>query len=180
MVGELVNQFLHKSNIDVLLVQDPPRTWLLQHSIGRFNLFCSAKVDSLTAILVNCFWQASLVPVGGARVSVVEVGQGRESIFFFSGYVQPNTGVGCAEIGRALRAIGGGHRKCLGMDGNGHSQVWGPSSVITNPQGVLLENLLASEEMISINAPDSAPTYTGDDGRHSWIAVSAVFVELLH
>ena len=112
-------------------------------------------------------------------MSVVEVGQGRESIFFFSGYVQPNTGVGCAEIGRALRAVGGGHQKCLGMDGNGHSQVWGPSSVITNPQGLLLENLLASEEMISINAPDSAPTYTGDDGRHSWIDVSAVSVELL-
>ena len=70
-------------------------------------------------------------------------------------------------------------RKCLGMDGNGRSPVWGPSTVEANPQGILLENLLASEELFAINAPESPPTYLGDDGRKSWIDVSAVSVELL-
>ena len=51
--------------------------------------------------------------------------------------------------------------------------------VATNPQGVLLENLLASEELFSVNAPDSPPTYLGDDGCKSWIDVLAISVELL-
>ena len=93
--------------------------------------------------------------------------------------MQPITGVGCADIGHALRAIGGAPGKCLGMDGNGHSPVWEPSTVVANPQGVLLENLLASKELFSVNAPDSPPTYLGDDSRKSWIDVLAISVELL-
>ena len=65
------------------------------------------------------------------------------------------------------------------MDGNGHSPVWGPSDVDTNPQGVLLENLMASEEIFPINVPESSPTYIGDDGRQSWIDISAVSAGLL-
>ena len=77
----------------------------------------------MTLILVKCTIKASLVLVGGARVCVVAVGQGSESILLFSGYVQLVIGVGCTKIGRALRASGGGRRKCLGMDGNGHSPI---------------------------------------------------------
>ena len=58
-------------------------------------------------ILVKCKLQVSLVPVGFARVCVVEVGKGQESTLFLLSYVQSVTGVGCADIGRALRAIGG-------------------------------------------------------------------------
>ena len=90
----------------MFLVQDPPRTWLLQDHIGRFQLFILVGLDSLIAILINCTRRAFLVPVGVARVCVVEVGKGRESILFFSGYVKPITGIGCAKIGHALWAIG--------------------------------------------------------------------------
>ena len=133
----------------------------------------------MTLILVGSSLQASIISVGGARACAVRVGVGKESISFVSGYVQPSTGVGCAEIGRALRALGDTSLKCLGMDGNGHSPVWGPSSVSANPQGILLENLLASEDFVVINAPDSPPTFMGDDNRQSWIDVTAVSIGLL-
>ena len=45
--------------------------------------------------------------------------------------------------------------------------------VSTNPQGVLLENLLASEELLCINAPESPPTFVGHNSSESWIDVSA-------
>ena len=38
---------------------------------------------------------------------------------------------------------------------------------------------LASEELFSINAPESPPMCLGDDGHKSWMDVSAVSVELL-
>ena len=65
------------------------------------------------------------------------------------------------------------------MDGNGHSPVWGLSSVTTNPQGVLFEHLLASEELLCINAPGSPPTFVGDNGSESWIDVFAVSYGML-
>ena len=65
------------------------------------------------------------------------------------------------------------------MDRNDHSPVWGPFSVASNQQGVLVENLLASEELFFLNSPDSPPTYIGDDDRRSWIDVLVVLVYLL-
>ena len=62
---------------------------------------------------------------------------------------------------------------------NGRSPVWGPYTVEANPKSILLEISLASEELFAINAPESPPTYLGDDGRKSWIDVSVVSVELL-
>ena len=53
MVGELPLQFLQASQIAVLLVQDPPRTWLGEQMIGRFRIFKPAGVNSLTTILVD-------------------------------------------------------------------------------------------------------------------------------
>ena len=38
---------------------------------------------------------------------------------------------------------------------------------------------MASEELFAINALESPPTYLGEDGRKSWIDVSAISVELL-
>ena len=119
------------------------------------------------------------MPLGGARMCVVRVGVGKDSVIFFSGYVQPVTAVGCADIGQALRATRGASLRCLGMNGNGHSPVWGPSSVASNQQGILVENLLASEDLFSLNSPNSPPTYIGHDDRRSWIDVSAVSVDLL-
>ena len=102
-----------------------------------------------------------------------------DAINFILGYLQPVTGVGCTELGRALRATGEASLKCLGIDGNDHSLVWGPSSVDSNPQRIMVENILASEDLFSLNSSDSSPTYIGDDGRCSWIDVSAISVDLL-
>ena len=180
MVGELVVQFIQNVGISVLLAQDPPRTWLMKSQIRDYNIFTPQGLDSLTLVLVNMTISASLIPMGDARVCVVAVSLGRASISFISGYVQPMTGVGSAELGCALKLLGDDHRKCLGMVGNGHSPVWGPSLIDANPQGILLKILLASEDMFVINAPDNPPTYVGDDGHQSWLdvtAVSAVFME---
>ena len=164
MVGTLALSFLHDIGVSVLLVQEPPRTWL-KNRLMKFHVFAPRGPESLTLILVESSLQASIISLGGARACAVRVGVGKESISFVSGYVQPSTGVGSAEIGRALWALGDASLKCLGMDGNGHSPVWGPSSVSANPQGILLENLLASEDFVVINAPNSPPTFMGDDNR---------------
>ena len=123
--------------------------------------------------------QASLVSVGASRVCVVEVTLHQKRVFFLSGYVQPVTGAGCSEIGRALRAVGRNSCKCLGMDGNGHSPVWGPATESPNPQGILLENLLASEDLVCVSSPESPPTYTGDNNICSWIDVTAASMDLI-
>ena len=138
-----------------------------------------AVLDSLTAILLEQKLQTSLMPLGAARMCVVRVEVGSDSVISFSGYVQLVTGVGCADIGPALCATGGASLRCLSMDGNGHFPVWGPFSVASKQQGILVENLLASEDLFSLNSPDSPPTYIGDDDRRSWIDVSAVSVDLL-
>ena len=58
---------------------------------------------------------------------------GWDAIIFISGYLQPVTGVGYAELGRALHIMGEASLRCLGIDGNGPSLVWGLSSVDSNP-----------------------------------------------
>ena len=179
LVGELTLQFLRSSSMAILLIQDPPLTWLHEEFLDRFRVFLPCSTNSLTAILVDRKLKASLVPLGAPRVCVVRVRMGSDSIYFFSGYLQPVTGVGCAELGHALRALGGAPWRCLGIDGNGHSPVWGPASVESNQQGILVENLMASEDLLPLNSPDSPPTYVGDNNTSSWIDVTAVSVELL-
>ena len=73
----------------------------------------------------------------------------------------PFSGVGVEEIGSALRDLTPNSRKCLGIDGNGHSPVWGPSFVELNNQGALIESLLASEELFCLNTTDSPPHFRG-------------------
>ena len=179
MVGDLLVTFLQEHHYDVLLLQDPPRQWLMKNPIRGFQLFSPAGVDSLAVILVSDQWQASTVGGRATRVCVVEVGPMNESIFFVSGYVQPVSGVGIEEIGYALRELAPNSRKCLGIDGNGHSPVWGPSSIELNNQGALIESLFASEELFCLNATDSPPTFVGEAGGVSWIDVSAVSLNLL-
>ena len=79
----------------------------------------------------------------------------------------------------ALRAVGRNSCKCLGMDGNGHSPVWGPATESPNPQGILLENLLAREDLVCLNSSESPPTYTGDNNICSWIDVTAASMDLI-
>ena len=179
LVGELLVNFLQEHLYDVLLIQDPPRQWLLKNPVKNFQFFAPAGLDSLAIILVRNSWQVSQVGGRTSRVCVVELGPPNESMFFVSGYVQPGTGVGLEEIGHAIRELGPTSLKCLGIDGNGHSPVWGPSSVELNNQGALIETLLASEEMFCINTPDSPPTFVGEAGGASWIDVSAVSMNLL-
>ena len=40
MVGELVVHFIQNVGISVLLVQDPPRTWLMKSQISDYYIFC--------------------------------------------------------------------------------------------------------------------------------------------
>ena len=179
LVGDLLMTFIQKQKYDVLMIQDPPRQWLLKNPVRGFELFMPSGLDSLVIILVRSCWQASQVGGQAPRVCVVEVGPPQDSIFFVSGYVQPVSGVGIEEIGFAIRELAPNSRKCLGIDGNGHSPVWGPSSIELNNQGVVIESLLASEELFCINATDSPPTFVGDTGVVSWIDVSAVSLNLL-
>ena len=94
MVGDLTLQFLQIAELAILLVQDPPRSWLTEKFLGRFKIFVPVGLHSLTAIFVDQKLQASLMPLEAARVCVVWVGVGRDSVILFLGYVQPVIGVG--------------------------------------------------------------------------------------
>ena len=85
LVGELTLQFLRSSRMDILLIQDPPLTWVNEEFLDRFRVFTPCGTDSLTAILVDRKLKASLSPVGAPRVCVVRVGTGSDSIYFFLG-----------------------------------------------------------------------------------------------
>ena len=53
MVGDLTLQFLRSSSMAILLIQDPPQTWVNEEFLDRFRVFVPCGADSLTAILVD-------------------------------------------------------------------------------------------------------------------------------
>ena len=81
LVGGLLSAFLQDHAYDVLLIQDPPRQWLLKNPVPGFQLFKPDGLDSLAVIMVSCRWQASQSCGGTARVCVVEVGPPQEAVF---------------------------------------------------------------------------------------------------
>ena len=56
LVGELVMQFLQISDLEVLLIKDAPRIWLMKNMIGPFQILKPTRLDSLTLILVKVTW----------------------------------------------------------------------------------------------------------------------------
>ena len=81
LVGDLLMTFIQKQKYDVLMIQDPPRQWLLKNPVRGFELFMPSGLDSLVIILVRSYWQASQVGGHAPRVCVVEVGPSAEFYF---------------------------------------------------------------------------------------------------
>ena len=88
-----------------------------------------------------------------------------------SAYLRHTTGEGLSDLAKAIRWAKGRSppRVLLGMDGNGHSPWWGPSSTYTNPVGEMIENLILELDMEIVNDPDCPPTFLSDMGHRTWI-----------
>ena len=92
-----------------------------------------------------------------------------DPIIYILEYLQPVSRVKCAELGQALWTMGEGSQRCFGIDGNGHFLVWGLSLVDSDTQGIILENILASEHLFSLSSSNSTPPIQGmiDDAHGS-------------
>ena len=102
------------------------------------------------------------------------------SIAFISSYLRHSTGEGHEELSLAIEAS---RDLCsatiLCADCNGHSPLWGPSSVALNTVGQLMENIIVQERLLVLNHSDSPTTFRGDNGQVSWIDITAVTPNLL-
>ena len=57
----------------------------------------------------------------------------------------------------------------LGLDGNGHSPLWGPPSVQQNQVGSLLEDFIVSCDLDILNDQEGPATFISDVGDRTWI-----------
>ena len=57
----------------------------------------------------------------------------------------------------------------LGLDGNGHSPLWGPPSVQRNQVGSLLEHFIISCDLNILNDRGGPATFVSDVGDRTWI-----------
>ena len=111
----------------------------------------------------------------GARVCGVTVRFRGERLVLISAYIRHTTGEGASALARAL---GRAHELSpflyVGMDGNGHSPLWGPASTRLDRVGEVVESVLCEGGLWVVNSQGSTPTYRSDMGCESWIDVTAV------
>ena len=125
------------------------------------------------AILVKNSLQFRRLRPFGPRVVAVEVVGIDGPIIVMSAYLRHSSGEGLDELETAVRwAKGRCPRILLGLDANGHSPWWGPSSVRTNPVGAMLEDLIVRLDMEILNDCTASATFVSDTGDRTWIDVS--------
>ena len=67
----------------------------------------------------------------------------------------------------------------LCADCNGHSPLWGPSNVVLDVVGRIMEDIITQENLLILNHSDLPPTFWGDNGKKSGIDLTAVKPNLL-
>ena len=55
----------------------------------------------------------------------------------------------------------------------------GPSNVVLDAVGRIMEDIIAQENLLILNHSDSPPTFWGDNGKESWIDLTAMTPNLL-
>ena len=109
----------------------------------------------------------------GPRVVLVEVTGTNGPIILISAYIRYSSGEGLEDLEAALCwAKGRCPRVLLGLDGNGHSPWWGPSTVVTNPVGSMLEDFIVDHDLEVLNDCHSSPSFVSDVGDRTWIDIT--------
>ena len=166
---ELIDRQLHP---DVILVQDPPFSVCMGKNVFRgYRLIRPASHGPCHVVILirDCMRFRSARPFGRRVVGVELVGS-EGPVMALSAYIRHSTGEGLSDLDNALRwAKGRSPRVIVGMDGNGHSPWWGPSSTRTNPVGEMIENLILDLDLEIVNSHDCPPTFISDMGPSTWI-----------
>ena len=104
------------------------------------------------------------------RVVLVEVESTSGSLILMPAYIRHTSGEGLEELARACRwAKGRCPRVLLGLDGNGHSPLWGLQEVRQNQVGSRLEEFIATSDLDILNDPGGPATFVSDKGDRTWI-----------
>ena len=177
-----VLEFSRRHRVAALLLQDIPH----QLRVGSdlyfgYRRFLSHHADALTtAILLRRDLQGRVLECPSDRVTGVVVRTSFGDLGLLSGYIQPHTGRGLSDLQAAMAVIRRQTpRFLLGLDGNGHSPVWGPVGTSRNRQGIILEDFFVLERLHILNSPSSPPTFFSDQGHTSWIDITAVSLPLV-
>ena len=169
--------FEHRTSPDILLVQDPPSSVM-----GGKNIFSGYRIVKApgqgqglgkVAIAFRTSLRCRGLRPFGPRVVLVEVAGTNGPIILISAYIRYSSGEGLEDLEAALRwAKGRCPRVLLGLDGNGHSPWWGPSTVVTNPVGSMLEDFIVDHDLEVLNDCHSSPSFVSDMGDRTWIDIT--------
>ena len=109
----------------------------------------------------------------GPRVVQVELAGTDSPIILISAYIRYSFSEGLGDLEAALRwAKDRCPRVLLGLDGNGHSPWWGPSTMATNLVGAMQEDFIVDHHLEILNDCQSSPSFVSDMGDRTWIDIT--------
>ena len=181
-VWHLLERIAQKWTLDIILIQEPPKSVTQgRHPWYGYRTFFPLGKNPLVTIMVRNSFRVKSHEFGCPRVFGISVNTTFGSMLCLNAYIQHTTGVGAKDLEKALS-----HEKkefsfiILGMDSNGHSELWGPAKQGTNRVGMMVEDVLGGNDMVVVNDPESTETFRSDGGRVAWIDVTALSPQLLH
>ena len=132
---------------DIVIIQDPPPSVLGGKSMFQGYRLVRAPTSGTSqgqvAVAIRDTIRFKGLRPFGPRVVLVEIVTSEGPLIIASAYIRHTTGEGLEELEAACRwAKGECPRMLVGLDGNGHSSWWGPSSVVPNQVGSLLEDFI--------------------------------------
>ena len=94
------------------------------------------------------------------------------NFWVFSAYIRYLTGIGLDQLSYGLElATSSSRLRFVGMDSNGHSPLWVPTTVQLDRVGGMVEATLSASNMFILNDLVAPPSYHGDQRQQAWIDV---------
>ena len=169
MVWQLLEKSAQSRKLDVVAIQEPPVQ--VQRDTGKwggYDILYPRGTLPLVALAVRSNLKFEPVWMGGNRVCGALLECSGFSFIILSAYLRHTTGEGHDELSHAFRVL---RDRCGGIllcaDCNGHSPLWGPSTVGLDAVGRKMEDIIAQENLCVLNHSDSPPTFRGPNGKES-------------
>ena len=174
-VMEILGRVSIERTMDILLIQEPPLALVRwEWYFPGYRMYVASGPNPLTAVMVHVSLLSRSVDLEGDRVCGVVVSTKLGNFWVFSAYICYLIGVGLDQLSRGLElAASSSCLRFVGMDSNGHSPLWGPTTVHLDGVGRMVEETLSASNMFILNDPAAPPSYHGDQGQQAWIDVTA-------